>query len=235
MKTSDIIVAYAVKNDCYKANKPLIPKGIVVHSTGANNPFLKRYVDAPNEVGSNVYGNHWNNPKPDGRNVCVHAFIGKDINGKVRIAQILPYNIAPWGCGKGRKGSYNNSHIQFEICEDCLTDEAYFNEVFAVAVSYCAWLCQKFNLSVESIVSHSEAHKLGFASNHGDCDHWLRKFGKSMNDFRTEVKKELLKEIDKSKEVQRICGFTDSTMQFLKGYEYGEELIAKIYDNLERV
>ena len=232
---NDIIIAYANNNNCYKANKPLVPMGIVVHSTGANNPFLRRYVDAPKDVGSNVYGNHWNNPQPDGRNVCVHAFIGKDINGDVRVAQILPYNIAPWGCGKGRKGSYNNTHIQFEICEDGLIDRSYFEKAFDVAIKYCAYLCKEFGLSIESIVSHSEAHKLGFASNHGDCDHWLRKFGKTMNDFRTEVKKELFKEIDKAKEVQRVCGFTDSTMQFLKGYEYGEGLIAKIYANLKGV
>ena len=31
-------------NDCYKAGKTMTPKGIMVHSTGANNPNLKRYV-----------------------------------------------------------------------------------------------------------------------------------------------------------------------------------------------
>lgn len=31
-------------NACYKAGKTITPKGIMVHSTGANNPWLKRYV-----------------------------------------------------------------------------------------------------------------------------------------------------------------------------------------------
>ncbi|HQA15945.1 MAG TPA: amidase, partial [Candidatus Avimonas sp.] len=31
-------------NDCYRAGKTIAPKGILVHSTGANNPNLKRYV-----------------------------------------------------------------------------------------------------------------------------------------------------------------------------------------------
>ena len=31
-------------NNCYKAGVKMIPKGIMVHSTGANNPNLKRYV-----------------------------------------------------------------------------------------------------------------------------------------------------------------------------------------------
>ena len=40
-----IIKAHAVKNLCYIAAEKMIPKGIVVHSTGANNPYLKRYVE----------------------------------------------------------------------------------------------------------------------------------------------------------------------------------------------
>ena len=28
-------------NDCYKAGRTIIPKGVMVHSTGANNPNLK--------------------------------------------------------------------------------------------------------------------------------------------------------------------------------------------------
>lgn len=32
------------KNDCYKSNRWITPKGVMVHSTGANNPNLKRCV-----------------------------------------------------------------------------------------------------------------------------------------------------------------------------------------------
>ena len=43
----------------------------MVHSTGANNPNLKRYA-CPNDglLGENQYGNHWNQDKPDGREGC---------------------------------------------------------------------------------------------------------------------------------------------------------------------
>ena len=46
-------------NACFKAGKTIIPKGIMVHSTGANNPWLKRYV-GPNDglLGNNQYNNH---------------------------------------------------------------------------------------------------------------------------------------------------------------------------------
>jgi hypothetical protein len=32
------------ENACYKAGRTIAVKGIMVHSTGANNPNLKRYV-----------------------------------------------------------------------------------------------------------------------------------------------------------------------------------------------
>lgn len=193
----DIITAYATKNDCYKKAQKMTPAGIVVHSTGANNPYLKRYVDAPDEVGVNAYGNHWNNPASVmGRSVCVHSFIGYDKNKVVKVANILPYNYCCWGVGSGSKGSYNYSpaYIQFEMCEDGLTDKAYMEAVYKVAVEYCVYLCKKFNLSVNNIVSHKEAHALGYGNNHGDPNNWWDRYGRTMNDFRAAVKAGLEKD-----------------------------------------
>ena len=187
----NIITAYATNNDCYKAKKPMTPTGIVLHSTGANNPNLKRYVDCPSECGKNWYNNHWNNPANKIGDVCVHSFIGYDKNGEVRVANILPYNYASWGCGSGKYGSYNynpTGHIQIELCEDNLYNVNYFNSVYLVAAEYCAMLCKQFNLKSSSIVSHAEAHNRGYASNHADCDHWFIKHGKTMNNFRSLVK-----------------------------------------------
>ena len=179
------------KNDCYKASDKIIPKGIVVHSTGANNPYLKRYVQPDDSIlGKNIYHNHWNR---SGLKLCVHAFIGKDKNGVVRCYQTLPFDFACWGVGSGSKGSYNYNpaYIQFEICEDALKDEKYFNEAFKVAIEFSAYLCKKYNIPVNNVVSHKEAHQLGYGSNHSDCDHWLKKFNKDMNWFRAEVQKEV--------------------------------------------
>lgn len=231
MTNNDIIKAMAVLNNCYKANKKLTPKGIVVHSTGANNPNLKRYVDAPAFVGVNNLGNHWNTPTPDGREVCVHAFIGKDIAGNVRVAQILPYTTQCWGCGTGTKGSYNSTHIQFEICEDGLTDKKYFEQAFSAAIEYCAYLCHNFNLDITTIVSHAEAHKKGYASNHGDCDHWLKKFGWTMDKFRAAVK-DVYDTLytDCAAEVCKKCGLTSETRAYLDKYTYANELWKKLYN-----
>ena len=187
----NIIKAHAVKNLCYITAQKMTPQGIVVHSTGANNPNLKRYVDAVDEVGVNRYGNHWNTATPGGRKVCVHAFIGYDKNKQIRAAEILPLNVCCWGVGKGKKGSYNYNpaYIQFEICEDGLNDKTYYQKVFAVAAEYCAQLCREYNISIDNIVGHCEAYKQGYGSNHGDPEHWMKKFGESMDDFRKRVSK----------------------------------------------
>ena len=39
-----MLTCLLTENDCYKANRKITPAGIVVHSTGANNPYVKRYV-----------------------------------------------------------------------------------------------------------------------------------------------------------------------------------------------
>lgn len=179
------------KNDCYKKGTKIIPKGIIVHSTGANNPTLKRYVQPDDGIlGKNTNNNHWNR---SGLSVCVHAFIGKDKDGNVRVYQTLPFDIACWGVGNGSKGSYNYkpAYIQFEICEDNLTNEDYFNKVFSLAAEFCAYLCKEYNISLDNVISHHEAHLRGYGSNHGDCDHWLKKFNKDMNWFRSEVSKKI--------------------------------------------
>lgn len=187
----EVIKAYAVKNLCYIAAQKMTPKGIVVHSTGANNPNLKRYVDCTEELGKNEYGNHWNQPKPNGAKVCVHAFIGYDKNKEVRVAEILPLDICCWGVGNGSKGSYNYSpaYIQFEICEDGLKDKDYYSKAFDTAIRYAAHLCEKYKIPVENIVSHREAHLKGYGSNHGDPEHWMKNFGDTMSGFRNAVSK----------------------------------------------
>ena len=219
----DIIKAHATKNLCYISNQKMIPKGIVVHSTGANNPNLKRYVDCPEIVGVNKYGNHWNQATPSGRKVCVHAFIGYDKNKVIRVVEILPLNICCWGVGAipydkhgnelsssssakfayfGPSYNYDPAYIQFEICEDDLTDERYYREAFSVAAEYCAELCKTFNIPVDKVVGHIEAHEQGYGSNHGDPEHWMKRFGENMDDFRSNVNK-FLTNVDSKSDIPK--------------------------------
>lgn len=173
-----------------------------MHSTGANNPWLKRYVQPTKgeegydklltKIGKNAYNNSWNIKDI---NKCCHAFIGKLADGEIATAKILPWSYACWGCGAGKNGSYNYSptrHIQFEVCEDSMKDKAYFEKVVkGEAVELCAYLCKMYNLKSSAVVSHYDAHKKGYASNHGDIDEWLGKFGYTMKDFRNWVAEKL--------------------------------------------
>ena len=182
--------AYARNNGAFKAARPMptgSPAGIIIHSTGANNPNLKRYVNAPEICGENPYKNYFDRPDS---NVCPHAVIGKDKNGEVRAAKLLPWNVCCWGCGSGSKGSYNYApaYIQIEIAEDALNDRAYFEEAFGLAADLCQRLMKNYpSINPENIISHKEACARGYASNHGDPEHWLARFGKNMDWFRAMV------------------------------------------------
>lgn len=172
-------------NACYKAGKTIVPKGIMVHSTGADNPFLKRYV-GPDDglLGKNIYNNHWNQERPGGRQVCVHAFIGKLADGSIAAYQTLPWNYRGWHAG----GSANDTHIGFEICEDSLIDRGYFDAVYREAVELCVYLCELYGLSESDVIGHFEGYKKGIATNHADPGHWFKRHGKSMDTFRHDVK-----------------------------------------------
>ena len=187
---------YLTDNACYKQGTKHEVEGLMVHSTGANNPYLSRYVGPDDGIlGVNKYGNHWNQDKPSGRYVCVHAFIGLDKNDMVRTYQTLPWDMLGWHSGSGSlgysKNANNNGYIGFEICEAALDNKEYFLKVYQEAVELSAFICKKYNLKPESpyLIDHTEGHKLGIASNHSDTGHWFPKHGKNMDTFRADVKK----------------------------------------------
>ena len=177
------------ENECYKAGKKIKPKGIMVHSTGANNPYLRRYVGPDDGIlGENQYNNHWNQHRPSGRQVCVHAFIGKLKNGTIATYQTLPWEHRGWHAG----GDANDSHIGFEICEDNLSDSSYFSAVYKEATELCAHICKIYGLTENDIIGHYEGFQKKIASNHGDPRHWFSRHGKSMDTFRADVKELLM-------------------------------------------
>lgn len=156
----------------------------MVHSTGANNPYLRRYVQPDDgELGKNRYDNDWNRP---GLPVCVHAFLGKKAGGGIAVYQTLPWEVQAWHCGR----SGNRTHLAFEICEDGLDDRAYFTAVYREAVELTTYLCRRFGLDPLAdgvVLDHAEGNRRGIASAHGDVAHWFPRFGKTMDDFRRET------------------------------------------------
>jgi len=185
---------FLTSNNCYKANRRIKPGNIMVHSTGANNPNLCRYVGPDDgRLGRNQHNNHWNQPTPDGAQKCVHAFIGKLADGSIATYQTLPWDMRGWHSGSGKNGSANDTHISFEICEDGLADPAYFAAAYKEAVELCADLCNVYGIRPERphLICHSEGAALGIASAHGDVMHWFPKHGKSMDTFRADVAKQM--------------------------------------------
>ena len=189
---------YLERNDCLRAGKALKPVGVMVHSTGANNPWVSRYVPGDAVIGYNTAGNHWDQSNEEWKksfgtplNKCVHAFVGKLAGGEVGTVQTLPWDVRGWHAGSGRG---NDGYVGFEICEDGLDDPGYFAQVYEEAVELTAMLCREFELDPRkegAVICHAEGWRMGVASNHADVLHWFSRFGKTMDDFRADVVREL--------------------------------------------
>lgn len=183
-----------INNPCYKTNKNITVKGLMLHSVGCPQP------------NANVFINMWNKSSYD--SACVHGIIdGNDGT----VYQLLPWNKRGWHCGSGPKGSGNNTHIGVEMCEpaeikytsgssftvrDKAKAQAVAKRTYTAAVELFAFLCRQYKLNpLEDgvIISHAEGNKRGIASNHGDPEHLWRGLGLNytMNIFRQDVNKKV--------------------------------------------
>lgn len=180
---------FLTENSCFKQNKKMVPKGIMVHST------------ATPGVMNDTWFSAWNRQDIQ---KAVHAFI--DSKG---IMQTLPWDTVGWHSGTGFLGKRNNAnnsgYIGFEICEpsghtykngtmvdySAENNSDYFSVVYQHSVDLCAYLCEKFSISPDNIICHSEGYVLGIASNHSDVMQWFPKHGKNMDVFRNDVKERL--------------------------------------------
>lgn len=208
------LICMMTNSTCYKGTKKFQPKGVLWHSTGVNNPTLKRYVQPsendPNRdtlikiIGINNNGNDWNHIE---RQAGLNCWIGKLADTSITTVQTMPWDFRPWGCGTGPKGSCNNGWIQFEICEDDLNNIEYFNKIYREACEITAYLCKIYNINplgtvnlggaiVPTITCHNDAYKLGVGSGHSDINHWFPKYGKNMETARNDVVKLMNEEED---------------------------------------
>lgn len=199
------LVCMQTQSTCYKGTSKMKshgkPLGVLWHSTGANNPWLKRYIqpsdNAPdrdywlNLLGRNQYGNDWNHIE---QQAGLNCWIGKLADGTVTTVQTMPWDWRPWGCG----GSCNDAWVQFEICEDALTDPVYFEQAYREACELTAYICKLYNIdpkgtvsfkgkNVPTILCHYDSYKLGLGSGHSDVYPWFNKHGKSMDSVRNDV------------------------------------------------
>ena len=261
------IACMMTNSTCYKGTSMGTPVGVLWHCTGANNKTLKRYVqpskDDPNYnyliklIGRNLYGNDFNHIE---RQAGLNAWIDQLANKSIASVQTMPWNYRPWGCGSGKYGSCNGDPnvrlvedrkfwIQFEICEDGLTDKSYFDQVFREACELTAYLCKEFNIdplgkvsysgiSVPTILCHYDSYTLGLGSNHYDIYNWFNNFGKTMKDAREEVSAILKKEENiVAEEMYRIRLSWDNKDSQVGAYRVLENAIAncpvgyRVYDS----
>ena len=163
----NITQQYATTNECYKSGAKLNVRRLMVHSTACPG------VPAVN------FANSWNTYRPNGKKVCVHAFLDD-----TSCYQLLPWTMQAWHCA----GAGNQQAIGIELCEPSdYADRKYFEKVIKNAIEVYAYLCKQYNIDPANIISHKEGHSMGIASNHGDPDHWWKYIGYTMDNFRNDV------------------------------------------------
>lgn len=182
----NIVEAFATKNKCYQIGTPLKPRGIMLHSIGCPQPNAA------------VMAQNYNQYRPNGQSVCVHAFVQRDGT----VYQTLPWTVQAWHCG----GSANSTHIGIEMTEpasivytghgadwrdlDPTATETHVRGTYDVAVELFAQLCAQFDLDPLAdgvIISHAEGRMRGVASAHADPAHLWNAFGLTMDMFRQDV------------------------------------------------
>lgn len=180
-------VKYATSNRAYKAGRIINAKGAVNHSVGVAQPSVDVFFNQMNKTSAG-----WG----------VNAILGDFHLGEGRILLVMPLNARPWGCGIGNKGSWNDSKVQWEVCEpkghtysggtmvnyDVKVNQEYFDRMWKMLVCWNVYVMNRLGYSVSGISDHAESYKAGYGSNHSDMGQWLPKHGKSMNALRTEVR-----------------------------------------------
>ena len=183
---SHMEVKYATANGAYQAGRKINPQGCVNHSVGCAQPSVDVFFNIMNKSSAG-----WG----------VNALLGDFHKGDGRILVVLPLDARPWGCGSGSKGSWNNTKVQWEVCEpaghtyaggtmiayDVAKNQVYFDRMWRMLVAWNVYLVKKFGYDINGISDHAESYRAGYGSNHSDMGQWLPKHGKSMAALRQEV------------------------------------------------
>lgn len=195
-KNSDEAIAYfkahlevkhATKNGAYTSGRTIKPDGDVNHSTGCAQPS------------PDVFFNQMNNANAGWG---VNYILGDFHKGEGRVLEVLKPTTRPWGCGSGSNGSWNNSRVQWEVCEpaghtysggtmiayDAAKNKTYFDRMWKLLVALNVYVVKTYGFDVSHIADHAESYKAGYGTNHSDMGQWLPKHGKSMSALRAEVK-----------------------------------------------
>lgn len=183
---SHLEIRPATRNGAYRAGRTITPSGAVNHSVGCAQPAVEVFYRLMDDEDAG-----WG----------VNALLGDFHKGEGRIILTLDLNARPWGCGSGKKGSWNNSKVQWEVCEPAghtyaggtmigygvEKNAGYFERMWKMLVAWNVYCVVKLGYPVSGISDHAESYRAGYGSNHSDMGHWLPKHGKSVSALRAEV------------------------------------------------
>lgn len=193
---SHMEVRYATQNGAYRAGRTISNhQGCVNHSVGCAQPKADVFFSSMNKTSA-----QWG----------VNAILGDFHTGEGRILVTLDLKARPWGCGAGSRGSWNNTKIQWEVCEpaghtyaggtmiayDVEKNQGYFDRMWKMLVAWNVYCAVKLGYPVSGISDHAESYRAGYGSNHSDMGQWLPKHGKSMDALRAEAQAILENEED---------------------------------------
>ena len=154
------MIKYITQNRSYL---PLLPMGIVIHETAT-----------PGATAENEY-NYFNSGD---HGASAHAFV--DWNGYINP---VPYTEIAWHAGP----TANSRYIGIEMCRPNGFNKQLFERVWENTVILTSQLCKRFDIS--EIISHADASRLWGETNHTDPVGYFREYGKTMDDFRSDVMK----------------------------------------------
>lgn len=173
----EITVDFLLMNRTFKLFSPV---GMVVHETATPNATDE------NEV---KYYNSGN------RHADVHGFIDYD-----SITQTAPWNERVNGAGP----SANSRFIQIELCH--FDDPSKFQEIWDRGVWLFAWvfvnILKMATVTKDNLMGHNEISEKWHETNHTDPYGFFADHGKTVDDFRADVQKEIDRQIKGGVEVE---------------------------------
>ncbi len=192
-------MSYPITQKYIQKNRPYTPlnaKGGVIHETanpGDSDELNQKYF-ANNDV-----------------NASAHAFVDSD-----SITQLIPWNEVAWHSGK----TANRQFWGIELCHTL--DPKKFIEIWKRGVWLYAHLFTKVAIppieivTKQNLMSHAEVSEKWKETDHIDPISYFAKFGKTVDDFRNDVQKEINQILEKFEVTKNMFSDLDKISNFAK-------------------
>ena len=161
-----------------KGIKKMTPKGIIIHSSGFEQPYLWYFIQPSNSnpnksqilntIGVNKKHTDYNHTR---RLINYHYWIGKDSNNNIQTIKAFPNDF-----------KIKDNYIHICLLEDDLNDKKYALQIVSELIQLCVHLCKEFHWNENNVLGHSEISSLP------DANYWLKKYGYDIDTIRQIIK-----------------------------------------------